>query len=100
MTSEHQHQSLHFFHSYAALDRVNCSSLPCDAPSGDVKGLEPSAFLPTAEDCSVIHQNYSILLGRVLVDQLPFFHKFKDCVEAHILHEHSAEMKEKSTVVS
>ena len=39
MTSEHQRQSLHFFHSCAAFDQVNCGDLPCDAPSGDVKGL-------------------------------------------------------------
>ena len=100
MTFEHQCQSLHYFHSYAVLDRVNCADLSSDVPVGDVKSLSFAAFLPTPEDCSVIRYNYSVLLGRVLVEKLSFFKKFRDCIPKHIIHEHSLEMKKKSTVVS
>ena len=100
MTFEHQRQSLHYFHSYAVLDRVNCADLPSDVPVGDVKSLSFAAFLPTPEDCSVIPHNYSVLLGRVLIEKLSFFKKFRDCIPKHIIHEHSSEMKKKSTVVS
>ena len=97
MTSENQHQSLHYIHSYAVLDRVNCFHLPYDAPVGDIKELGPSTFLPSAEDSFALRHNYSVLLSRVIVKRLPFFEIFKDCVNSHILHEHSDEM---SIVVS
>lgn len=99
MTFEHQRQSLHYFHSYAVLDRVNCGDLPSDVRAGDVKSLSFAAFLPTPEDCSTIRYNYSALLGRVLVEKLSFFKKFQDCIPKHIIHQHFEEMK-KSTVVS
>lgn len=100
MTFEHQRQSLHYFHSYAVLDRVNCGDLASDVRAGDVKSLSFAAFLPTPEDCSTIRYNYSVLLGRVLVEKLSFFKKFRDCIPKHIIHQHSEEMKKKSTVVS
>ena len=100
MTFEHQRQSLHYFHSYAVLDRVNCADLPSGAPAGDIKSLSFAAFLPTPEDCSVIRYNYSVLLGRVLVEKLSFFKKFQDCIPKHLVHQHSEEMKKKSEVVS
>ena len=50
MTIDHQRQSLHYMHMYAALDRVSCASLQSNMHQGDVMHLTTSAFLPTAEE--------------------------------------------------
>ena len=62
------------------LDRVNRADLLSDVPV-DVKSLSFAAFLPTPEDCSVIHYNYSVLLGGVLVEKLSFFQEVVNQIE-------------------
>ena len=59
-----------------------------------------SSYLPDAADCAQLRENYSILLARVIVEELPYFKVFRDRVVNHIKHEHSLQMKEKSVVVS
>lgn len=100
MSMEHQRQSIHFFHSYAVLDRVNCIDLPYDHLIGDVTSLPVTAFLPSMDDCKVLRSNYATILGRILVKKIPYFSKFKDCVTMHIAHQYSDEMKKPSKVVS
>lgn len=99
MSMEHQNQFLHFFHCYAALDRVNFQHLPNNGPIGRPADLPVSTFLPDFEDCSRLRENYAILIGRELVKKLPYFQIFAKCVPKHISHEHSQEMSMKSTVV-
>lgn len=68
---------------------------------GDVKNLDIQDFLPSVEDSHKLRQNYSILLGRELVNNLPFFKtNFKDCITPHIPHTYSFQMNQKSTTVS
>lgn len=100
MRSDNQRQSIHYFHMYAALDRVNAVDLPADHPVGDISTTPLSAFLPSPADCKVLRENYAVLLGRSVVKKLAFFRVFEDCVDRHITHKHSDVMKQKSVIVS
>ena len=97
---DHQVQPLHYMHMYAALDRVSCTNLQHDAPIEEVLSVPLSAFLPTAEDSKELCRNYPVMLGRLLVEKLPYFAIINDCIVDHIHYQHFEEMLQKSTVVS
>ena len=99
MTMDHQNQSLHFFHCYAALDRINFKDYSNAIPLGQPADLPLSMFLPDLADCSKLRENYAILIGREVVKKLTYFKIFEKCLPKHILHAHSQEMSMKSTVV-
>lgn len=96
MTMDHQNQSLHFFHCYAALDRINFTNA---IPLGQPADLPLSIFLPDLADCTKLRENYTILIGREVVKKLTYFKIFEKCLPKHIPHAHSQEMSRKSTVV-
>ena len=100
MTTENQSKSLHYFHTYAALDRIDFHHLDNDKPIANVSSLPLSTFLPNTDDCAALRTNYAILLGRELVKGLPFFEQYKDYIPAHIKHQHSEAMSMQSIVVS
>ena len=94
--------SLHYFHSYAVLDRIDLRSL-----SDDIPGCLPSpnvialSLLPSAADDTSLRKNFSVLVSRVLAKYFRFFKfTFDDAVEWHIHHDFSTEMSKKSIVVS
>lgn len=104
-----QTQSLHYFHSYAALDRVNISALSDDRPQAVV--VDPSSFLPTDADLQALHQEFQILISRyvnckhtvvysilhrVLVQHMEIFAPFKTSVQSHIPSKYQTEMRTKS----
>ena len=97
-------QSLHFFHVYAAKDRVNLSNVT-DSPSSflntPVAELPVQSLLPTSSDNQSLFSDFSVLVSRVLVSKLQYFSTtFGDIVVKHIQHEFSKEMAEKSETVS
>ena len=100
MTMEHGTTSLHLFHAYAIQSRVYSTDLPDDKPVADLKQMSVLAFLPSMKDCENLRNNYVALVARVLVEKLPAFKAFEDCVEAYIPHAYTEAMKQKSTVVS
>ena len=57
MRLEHQVQSLHYFHAYAALNCVNSLHLDDTKRIGDIKQLPLSTFLLSPEDCSTLRDN-------------------------------------------
>ena len=73
MTTDSQRRSLHYFHAYCAMDRINFRHLANDEPIADVSSLTLSTFLPNLEDSNALRSNYAILLGREVVQSLPFF---------------------------
>ena len=99
MRSDHQRQSIHSFHMYAALDRVNTLDLSADHPVGDISTTPLTEFLPSPADCKVLRENDAVLLGRIVAKKLSF-RVFEDCVVSHITHKHSDVMKQKSVIVS
>ena len=85
-TDGRQDQSLHYYHAYVIRDRIDLSRLP---------------FTNSSVDNAALSKNISILVSRVLIDNLPFFKEaFSDVVMWHIEHKHSDEMCRKSEVVS
>ena len=100
MRSDNQSTDLHYFHLYAAKDRIDLSGASEEPPS-----LNPDAvlseLLPTDEDIEEIKSNFGVLIARQLIQYFPYFEKhFSDVVIQHISHAHEAEMKEASEVVS
>ena len=100
MQINRQVQSLHYFHSYAVRNRVNSSHLDGIHAQCDIRTLPISTFLPTLEDCTAICDNYVVLVCRIIVKHLLCFSAFRSYVPSHILHEFSAEMTQKSELVS
>ena len=56
-------------------------------------------FVPSHQDEEVLHHNFAILAGRVLMKHMPFFEEFGKGLEKHIAHEYQHEMSMKSEVV-
>ena len=100
MRVDHQVKSIHYFHSYAVHNRADFSKLSGEDPQGKLQNDAFTKFLPSPDDCSQLRENYINLIARVIVEKLPHFNKLSDCVPAHICHEFSTAMKEKSVVVS
>ncbi|XP_019854606.1 PREDICTED: uncharacterized protein LOC109583625 [Amphimedon queenslandica] len=102
-TMERHSSSLHYFHSFAVLDRCDTSHLAdnpslCDA-STTCTSLSKS-ILPTESDRSSLLDNYAILFARVIQRHIPFFKKNCPKVVRHIDHSYTSEMSTKSVVVS
>lgn len=98
-TSDSHLQSLHYFHSYAVLDRCDMSSLD-DAPSlCDTTSADVCSVLPTDLDHSTLKQNLTTIVSRILRNHFTFFKDNLPFVQRHIPHIHSKEMSLKSTVV-
>lgn len=60
-----------------------------------------SAIRVSDEEKKSILSNYIILISRVLIENMSYFHlTFSDLIIPHIRHEHSQEMSKESEVVS
>lgn len=99
MTSEHQTQSLHYFHMYAVKDRVDLSGYSNEVPQPDSDHMNLETLLPGRDDVKMLHDNFALLVGWVLRKYMPFFEKFGIGLGRHIYHEHSDAMSAKSEVV-
>lgn len=99
MRIDHQVQSLHYFHSFAARNRIPTSHLDDKQQMKDINDLSLSDFLPTVADCTAIRSNFVVLVARTLVGHLDYFSRFKKAVPTHIKHQYSKQMVEKSVVV-
>jgi len=100
---KHRGASLHYFHSCAVQNRIGFSAYPDVHPDTclDSTSRRANFLLPSSEDDDVLTQNFSVLLSRILFDNLPYFKTtFDGCVLWHIPHDYSAEMSKKSVVVS
>lgn len=97
-----QTQSVHYFHSYAVRDRIDLSSLSDIQLTNQPTTSEVvSKLLPTIHEESLIHDNFAVLLARMLCSNMKYFQwTFAGCIDWHITHRHSAEMSTKSEVVS
>ena len=98
MRSDKQTRSLHYFNSYAVLDRVDCSKLSATAPHIH-QPMDYEKILPMEDDLQQLMQNCTVLVTRILVEFLPFLGQLKDAVCHHIPHAESKAMAKKSVVV-
>lgn len=100
MTINHQTQSLHYFHAYAALNRISFSGLSEDTPTSRLlRSLSASIFLPSLNDCQKLRNNYVVLVARVICSTLKTFGSFQSYIPKHILHKYSTAMSTKSVTV-
>ena len=80
MRVDNQTTSFHYFHSYAAHDRVDLRAYNNKLPDIDVESLPLTVFLPSLNDCKKLCDDYIILASRVLVKHLPFLAPLKACI--------------------
>jgi len=104
MRSDKCNISLHYFHSYAVLNRVDFSHLPDAIPDNsnitDLKNVAIS-LQPTQCDEKLLQRNIATLISRVLCTKMDFFKVcFEELVDWHIEHNYMLEMSQKSVVVS
>jgi hypothetical protein len=100
MTSDNQNKDLHWCNHNAYLDRVNPTHLPDNAPIADLQDVPNSTFLPSLGDHNLLQADFTVLIGRVLVENLPAFNIFKDVIPQHLKHAYSEEMKKKTETVT
>ena len=99
MCCDRQTRSLHYFHSFAVLDRFNIADYSEDLPRIPVKPpLEE--LLPSQTDIRALEDNFAVHVGRIVCKYMPFFSEnFRKVVPAHIQHPFVKEMSQKSKVV-
>ena len=100
MTSDNQNKDYHWCNHNAHLDRVTPLHLENDVPTANLQELPNSAILPSLDDQNSLLSDFVVLVGRVIVENLPAFSIFKDVVPLHIKHKYSAELKKKTETVS
>ena len=61
----HTTQSLHYFHSYALLDRIDFSGLSDEPPPPSI--VDPLTFLPLEEDISLVESDIVTLISRKVI---------------------------------
>ena len=101
MRVDMQSSMLNYFHMYAVNTRVFSDENAQKQPSyGELLCLHLQDILPTFNDKQQIERNYCIHFARIICQYIPFYKtRFADCVPKHIMHQHSAEMSQKSEVV-
>jgi hypothetical protein len=101
---DNQTKSLHFCNGFAAHDRINLEGVsdePSQFANVPVNDLPLKDLLPTDSDNQQVIHNFSILVSRVLTQELKYFnHTFEGCVTNHIYHEHYEDMSKKSETVN
>ena len=91
---------VHYFNSYAVRNRIDISALSDKRPKLPLI-IDSMSILPTSDDDNKLRTNMSILVSRILCKHMKFFKVcFADIAIWHIKHKYSAEMSEKSHVVS
>lgn len=100
MRSEHQIQSLHYFHLFAAKDHIDFSSVPKAVSLINPTKVNFKCFLPSAADQLELEQNQRVLISCVVTQYMPFARVCASKVNQHIEHLYSKEMAQQSTVVS
>lgn len=100
MTSDNQNKDYHWCNHNAHLDRVNPLHLNDDKSRANLEDVPNSAFLPSLDDQNSLLSDFVILVGRVIVENLPAIAIFKDVIPQHIKHKYSKDLKRKTETVS
>ncbi len=98
-----RNKSLHYFHSFAVLDRIDFSPLPDVFPQTCLNSPKQLALalLPSTDDDKTLRELFGTHVSRILCTHIPFFKfAFEDVVDWHVRHHYYDEMSAKSQVVS
>ena len=84
MRISNQVQSLHLFHSCAAVSQLETLHLDDETLASHLDNVPVSAFLPSITDCADIQDNYVVLRARVIATHLSCSSTLRTCVPEHI----------------
>ena len=96
---DYQAKSLHYFHIYGVLDRIDFSSLDDNIRVPDTTKIDFAEIMPSLEDVIAIKKCFSLHILRTLKKYSSFFLSVGKGVERHIQHYHSVQMAKKSNIV-
>ena len=99
MRSDHQTRGLHFFNVYALRDRIDFCGLDNAASLIAPDEINLDVLIPSEEDYEVLLSNFSTLVTRIILQNVPEVQCPTSQVEWHIEHQYSDEMSTKSEVV-
>ena len=84
MRVDSQMKSLHFVQIYSVKDRIDFSSLSDSTKAGELCLYD---ILPNTKDYQELKDSFTILVARVMTDNLSFFSEnFKGLVQRHVPH--------------
>ena len=95
-----QNDDLHLFATNLIENRLTFNHLSNEKPKGDIKDLPRSTFSLSINEWKQYADNAKVIVGRIILQFLPHFKFLKGIVPVHILHAHSKEMEQQSTIVS
>lgn len=95
-----RNQSLHYFHCFAVLNRIDFTEFPDVQPQLCLNSPDilASTLLPSAEDDQTLRSLFMTHVSRILCTHF-FKVGFEDVVEWHIVYQYYQEMSTKSQVV-
>ena len=99
MRNDHQNKDLHYFASNLIVDRVPSEGLSQVSPHRSIQTLPNCHFLLSDTETQKLREDFKVLVGRVLVANIPALSFLKAAIPQHIPHRFSKEMAQKSTIV-
>lgn len=99
MQSSHQNVDVHYFACNLIVERVPCQNLSTTAPQRDIRTLSNSVFLLSNAESIKLKKHFKVLVGRILVANIPDLSFMKSIIPQHIPHKYQKEMALKSTIV-
>lgn len=98
MTKDNQNLDFHWVNHKVIMNRVSGNGL--GTSERDIGAVSNIKFLPTIQDQKLQRHNYTVLVSRILVENLQCFSFLKNVCIYHIPHKYSKEMAKKSETVS
>ena len=86
--SYHHHSLVHKYSLLVVCPRASDSSLSTTGTTSNLLKLEPSAFLPTAEEIDTMKMNLTVLVGRIICVHIKCLNHIADVVPDHIPHKY------------
>ena len=99
MSSTHQNEDVHYFASNLIVERVPCKNLSTSSPRRDIQTLPNSSFLLNNDEEIKLREDFKVLVGRVIVSNIPGLSFLKGVIPEHIDHIYQKEMSQKSVIV-
>jgi len=96
---DHQSELQHMYSMLVVRSRVPSPPLDARSVVSDFGSLQPSDFLPTAEDIKAIKDNLVVLVSCILCQNMKHHSFILRVVPAHITHQYSEEIAKKSDVI-
>ena len=100
MTEDHQNVDNHWVSHISVENRVSGNHLSMDKSTKSLLKIENAKFVPNRIEHVLQRENYSTLVSRILVDNIPCLDFLKECACRHIIHAYTSEVMDKTENVS